>query len=95
MRFPSFSTIVRTFYTFANTTSRPYAASQKALAPFTRGTIVRSMPTIPFLGSLFSSSNSQNMTFPVSKSDDEWQAVLNKGKEITFKIMMMPRSDFT
>jgi peptide-methionine (R)-S-oxide reductase len=37
------------------------------------------MPTIPFLGSLFSSSDSSKMSFPVEKSNDEWRAVLNKG----------------
>ena len=37
------------------------------------------MPTIPFIGSLFTSSNSNNMSYPVEKNDDEWRAVLNKG----------------
>lgn len=90
MRFPSCPTIVRTFYTLTNTTSRPFtAASQKTLTPFTRGTtILRSMPTLPFLGSLFSSSSSsKEMTYPVTKSDNEWQAVLNKGSQVTIHII--------
>lgn len=79
MRIPSFSNIVRTFYTLTNATTRALPASQRALRPFTRGTVLKSMPTIPSLGSLFSRSNSQNMSYPMQKSDDEWQAVLNKG----------------
>jgi len=80
MRFPTFPTIVRNFnfYIFSNfRTSRiPY---YKALSPPTRATI-KSMPTIPFLSSLFSTSSSKpKMSYPVQKSDDEWQAVLSKG----------------
>jgi peptide-methionine (R)-S-oxide reductase len=37
------------------------------------------MPTIPFFGSFFSSS-SQKMSYQVQKSEEEWRAVLNKGK---------------
>lgn len=84
MRLPSFPTLVRTFYTFANTTR--LQAPQKALSPFTRSTIVKSMPSIPFLGALFgssaSSSSSSKMTYPDKRSDQEWQAVLNKGQLI-------------
>ncbi|KAI4129833.1 MAG: hypothetical protein LQ338_002016 [Usnochroma carphineum] len=79
MRFPSFPTLTRVFYTINNTarfTNSP--ASQKALAPFTRGTVLKSMPTIPFLGSLFTSSAKDMTEYPVQKSDDEWRAVLNK-----------------
>ncbi|MCJ1282487.1 hypothetical protein MMC26_001810 [Xylographa opegraphella] len=77
MRIPSFPTIVRTFYTLTNATSRALP-QHRALLPFTRGTVLKSMPTIPFLGSLFSSAASRDMSYPVQKSDDEWQAVLNK-----------------
>ncbi|KAL8964911.1 MAG: hypothetical protein Q9183_004144 [Haloplaca sp. 2 TL-2023] len=82
MRLPSFPFLVRTFYTVTNTTSRltsTPAASQKALTPFTRGTVLKSMPTIPFLGSLFSSSAKDMTDYPIKKTDDEWRAVLNKG----------------
>ncbi|KAL8779616.1 MAG: hypothetical protein Q9194_001359 [Teloschistes cf. exilis] len=86
MRLPSFPTIIRAFYTLSNTTTARFStasfASLKAL-PQTRGgaggTVLRSMPTIPFLGSLFSSGAVKDMTdYPVKKSDSEWRAVLNK-----------------
>ncbi|KAI4172744.1 MAG: hypothetical protein LQ343_003336 [Gyalolechia ehrenbergii] len=81
MRIPSFPNLIRTFYTISNaTTSRFFAnspASQKAFAPFTRGTVLQSMPTIPFLGSLFTSSAKDMTDYPVKKSDEEWRAVLN------------------
>ncbi|KAA6413249.1 MAG: methionine-R-sulfoxide reductase [Lasallia pustulata] len=78
MRLPSFPTLLRTLYTITNTTSRALPASHRALAPFARGAVLKSMPTIPFIGALFSSSNSNNMSYPVQKGDDEWRAVLNK-----------------
>lgn len=79
MRLPSVSTIVRIFYTFTNATR--LQVPQRALSPFVRGTAIRSMPTIPFLGSLFSSSSSSaNMTYPDQRTEQEWQAVLNKGE---------------
>lgn len=38
------------------------------------------MPTIPFLGALFSTAeNRKTMSHPVQKSDDEWQAQLSPG----------------
>ena len=81
MRFPSLPTIVRTFYTFTNATSNAIPAARTRLfAPLPRAIALKSMPTIPFLGSFFSSSSSQpKMSYPLQKSDDEWQAVLNKG----------------
>ncbi|KAL8924952.1 MAG: hypothetical protein Q9208_003835 [Pyrenodesmia sp. 3 TL-2023] len=79
MRLPSFPTLIRTFYTITNTTRFARSPStQKALGPLTRGTVLKSMPTIPFLGSLFSSSTKDMTDYPVQKSDDEWRAVLNK-----------------
>jgi len=79
MKFPTFPTIIRTFYTFSNYSARA-ATQYKALTPLSRATIYKSMPTFPFLSSLFSSSSSSsNMSYPVQKSDDEWQAVLSKG----------------
>ena len=81
MRYPTFPNIVRTFYAFSNVTSRGFAISHRIPASFARGLALRSMPMIPLLGSFFSTSNSsKDMSFPVNKSDDEWQAVLNKGK---------------
>lgn len=82
MRFPSFPTIIRTFYTHTSATSNTFgSASQRrrALPRFSNLKTFRSMPTIPFLGSLFSTSASKTMEYPVKKSDDEWQAVLTPG----------------
>lgn len=82
MRFPSFPTILHTFYAFSNATAKlPFSAARyKALGPLTRASAVRSVGAMPILGSLFSSKSQDNMEFPVKKSDDEWQAVLNKGE---------------
>ncbi|EPE25508.1 Mss4-like protein [Glarea lozoyensis ATCC 20868] len=79
MRIPTFPSIVRTFYAISNYTNR--ASTQipfKSLQPFPRGVLLKSMPTIPFLGSFFSTNSSQKMSYPVQKTDDEWQAVLSK-----------------
>jgi peptide-methionine (R)-S-oxide reductase len=78
MRFPNFPTIIRTFYTLSNYSART-STHYKALQPFTRGTILKSMPTIPFLSSFFGTSSSNKMSYPLQKSEDEWQAVLSKG----------------
>jgi peptide-methionine (R)-S-oxide reductase len=79
MRPPSFATLVCTFYAFTNATAR-LQAPQKVISPFIRATAIKSMPTIPFFGSLFSSSSSSNnMSYPDQRSDQEWRAVLNKG----------------
>ena len=83
MRVPNFPTIIKTFYSLSNYTIRN-TTQYKALQPFTRGTVYKSMPTIPFLANFFgtsssNSSNSSKMSFPVQKSDEEWQAVLSKG----------------
>ena len=80
MRVPNWPTLLRTFYAISNTTAR--ASLYRAPSLSTRATVLKSMPTIPFLGSLFGTSsknNASNMTYPVQKSDDEWQAVLDKG----------------
>ncbi|MCJ1351073.1 MAG: hypothetical protein MMC33_001055 [Icmadophila ericetorum] len=84
MRIPSFSSIIRTFtfYTLTNSTAQ-YRASltnptfYKSLLPISRGIVLKSMPSVPFLGSLFHSSKGEKMEPTVSKSDDEWKAVLN------------------
>jgi hypothetical protein len=80
MRTPNFKTIVRTFYFFSNYTTSRFP-QYKALGPATRTTI-KSMPTIPFLSSLFSTSSKPNMSYPLQKSDDEWRAVLSKGTSL-------------
>ncbi|OJD33912.1 methionine-r-sulfoxide reductase [Diplodia corticola] len=81
MRFPSFPTVVRAFYTLSNTTTRRFPSifqQQGRLAnnpriPYS----IKSMPTIPFLGSLFSTSSRSTMSYPLQKSDEEWRAVLS------------------
>ncbi|KAL2058786.1 hypothetical protein ABVK25_000077 [Lepraria finkii] len=80
MRFPSFPTIIRTFSLYNLTRIHNLPAVYRAIpAPFTRNTTVfRSMPTIPFLGSLFGSQQKNMMDYPIKKSEDEWQAVLSK-----------------
>ncbi|KAI0899144.1 SelR-domain-containing protein [Annulohypoxylon nitens] len=77
MRLPPFTNFLRTFYSFS------YFARVR---PLTQPSISRnpsslkSMPTIPFFGSLFGSSSSQssNMSYPDQRSTDEWRAVLSK-----------------
>ncbi|APA08697.1 hypothetical protein sscle_04g034670 [Sclerotinia sclerotiorum 1980 UF-70] len=79
MRIPTFPNLVRTFYTISNyTLSRLPTTQYKALQPITRGTVLRSMPTIPFLSAFFGTSSSQHMSYPVQKSEEEWRAVLSK-----------------
>lgn len=78
MRLPSFPNLIRTLYAFSNTTLRHQATAPRSLGlPLNRATI-RSMPTIPFLGSLFGTSASEKMSYPDERSPQEWQAVLNK-----------------
>jgi len=78
MKFPTFSSIVRTLYTISNSTARIPHIPFKALQPFTRGTVLKSMPTIPFLSGFFSTNSAPKMSYPVQKSNEEWQAVLSK-----------------
>lgn len=76
MRLPPFSTFIRTLYTFSGFT-RVRASAHQSL--HRNPATLRSMPTIPFFGSLFSSSSSSKMSYPDKRTDAEWQAVLNKG----------------
>lgn len=78
MRIPSFPGLIRTFYAFANITSH-YRPVNRALGlPLNRATLT-SMPTIPFLSSLFSSkSTSDDMSYPDQRTPQEWQAVLSR-----------------
>ncbi|KKY15668.1 putative methionine-r-sulfoxide reductase [Diplodia seriata] len=77
MRFPSFPTVVRAFYTLSNTTARRFPSvhglANTPRIPYS----IKSMPTIPFLGSLFSTSSRNTMSYPLQKSDEEWRAVLS------------------
>jgi hypothetical protein len=72
------------------TSSLIYVSSRntltRAAGPRTRHQLTATRPTTPrpmsFLGSLFGSSSSKpsNMTYPDQRTDDEWRAVLNKGR---------------
>jgi len=77
MRLPTWPNILRTFYSFSNYTLQRTAPLRSIGAP-TRVTALKSMPSIPFFGALFSSNPSSKMSHPLQKSDDEWQAVLSK-----------------
>lgn len=76
MRFPSLPTFIRTLYTFSNTTLHT-TPSRFAQAVRPAYALRSSMPTIPFIGALFHTADTRNMSHPVEKSDKEWQAVLN------------------
>ena len=92
MRFPSFPTLLRTFYTFAHATTRFHRPlHHRSIAPLNRPLLIKSMPSIPFLSSFFGTSTpqSEKMSFPVQKSRDEWQAVLNKGELDILPAMMI------
>ncbi|KAG8532779.1 uncharacterized protein KY384_002657 [Bacidia gigantensis] len=85
MRPPSLPTILRSLTLtnltrpFLTTPPRPFAHLNPSKIP--NSLPLRSMPTLPFgLGAFFSSSSetmSNTEPFPVQKSKDEWQAVLN------------------
>ncbi|KAI6088573.1 SelR-domain-containing protein [Hypoxylon rubiginosum] len=77
MRLFPFPKLLRAFYTFSNLTRvRPIAHQSLQRNPVP----LRSMPTIPFLGSLFgsSASTSNKMSYPDERNPDEWRAVLSK-----------------
>ncbi|KAM0699369.1 hypothetical protein Q7P36_001416 [Cladosporium allicinum] len=79
MRIPSFPSFVRTFYAFSNATFHRTAPSPFSISAARPGVVLRSsMPTIPFLGSFFSTAESRKMSHPVQKTDQEWQMQLNK-----------------
>ncbi|KAK5136813.1 hypothetical protein LTR08_002109 [Meristemomyces frigidus] len=78
MRFPSIPTFIRTFYAFSNTTlHRAPTPFNSAASQSINGLRSISMPTIPFLGALFHTADTRNMSHPVQKSDSEWQAQLS------------------
>ncbi|KAF2802486.1 SelR-domain-containing protein [Mytilinidion resinicola] len=95
MRFPSIPTILRAFNTFSNTTFHSTPVSNlRGLNPNPRIALLKSsMPTIPFIGSLFSSSSKPKMSdsYPVQKNEGEWQAQLNKEQ---FRILRQKGTEF-
>jgi hypothetical protein len=48
MRIPTFPSLIRTFYRLSTFSTRTPQNQPRALQPFARGTILKSMPTIPF-----------------------------------------------
>ncbi|OCK75988.1 methionine-R-sulfoxide reductase B2 [Lepidopterella palustris CBS 459.81] len=95
MRFPSIPTVIRTFHTLINVTSRITSQSRTAgLHPAPRITLLKSMPTIPFFGSLFSSSSNKmsKHNFPVKKTEGEWQAILSPEQ---FRILRMKGTEMS
>ncbi|KAI8965095.1 SelR-domain-containing protein [Daldinia sp. FL1419] len=77
MRLYPFSNLFRAFFPFSTLARvRPLTRQSLRHNPAT----LKSMPTIPFIGSLFgtSSSPSKNMTYPDQRTPDEWRAVLSK-----------------
>ena len=96
MRFLSRATFIRTFYTFSNVTflARNFASASSQRVPLPSplslagrgggsGIVLRSMPGLSLFGSLFGSTAAKRdmASYPVQKSEDEWQAVLNKGNQ--------------
>lgn len=81
MRFPSLPSIILALHTLTNASRPKLLLLSRSGGERLRGPVLKSMPTIPFLASLFSSSSAsaEKMSFPVEKSREEWQAVLNKG----------------
>ncbi len=77
MRFPSLFSTGAFVFSVIRTRLPPQARLARPQA-----LVLRSMPTIPFLGSLFGTSTpaSSKMSYPDQRSNDEWQAVLNKGE---------------
>lgn len=87
MRSPSLPSFLRAFHTVTNTTSAFVRSSPASSIGRTihstpqRAVVYRSMPNIPFLGALFGSSSSMadNTSYPVQKTEGEWQAQLSPG----------------
>lgn len=80
MRIPSIPSFVRTFYAFSNATLHRTAPAPFSISARPGVALRSSMPTIPFLGSLFHTAESRKMSYPMQKSDEEWRMQLNPGK---------------
>ncbi|BCR92665.1 peptide-methionine (R)-S-oxide reductase [Aspergillus chevalieri] len=83
MRFQRLTAALRTFSIplRSQTTASPSHYFGKLPLPVSGATVLKAAPTVPFIGSLFSSSaraeSSDNMSYPDQRSDDEWRAVLS------------------
>ncbi|KAK3682558.1 SelR domain-containing protein [Podospora appendiculata] len=80
MRLPQSASLLRFLHTLSSISRRPQVFQQ--LPSRNAALLQSSMPSIPFLGSLFGlsapSSNMSSSSFPDQRSNDEWRAVLNK-----------------
>lgn len=76
---PLFSTLA---FTLSTLTRGAHSPTRNAALGASQPLRLRaSMTRIPFLSALFgSSSKAPDMSFPDQRSNDEWRAVLNKGK---------------
>lgn len=72
MRF-TFPFVRSLLFASIRTPPKPFASIARPALP------LKSMPTIPFLGALFSTAENRKMSHPVQKSDSEWQAQLSPG----------------
>jgi len=76
MHIPSQPSLFRTLHSLSNYTihraPHPFVGS-RATAAFRWW----SMPTIPFIGAFFHTAESRKMSYPVQKSEGEWQAQLS------------------
>ncbi|KAK0326556.1 hypothetical protein LTR91_006751 [Friedmanniomyces endolithicus] len=79
MRLPIFPTFLRTLYAFSNTTLHrvPSPFSATSARPTIGGLKSVSWPAVPFMGALFSTAQTRDMSHPVEKSASEWQAQLS------------------
>jgi len=84
MRLPTFPTFLRTLYAFSNTTIHrvPSPFSATSARPTIGGLKSISWPAVPFMGALFSTAQSRDMSHPVEKSASEWQAQLSPGMSL-------------
>lgn len=85
MRLQRLTTALRTFSIplRPQTVASPSRYFGRLPLPLSGATVLKAAPTIPFIGSLFSSSakaeSSDDMSYPDQRSDDEWRAVLSPG----------------
>jgi len=83
MRFPPISSILRTIYTLSHI-ARVRGVRPQLPRSHLQKTTLRSMPSIPFLGSLFSSTPaSSKMSYPDERTSDEWRAILSPSESLT------------
>lgn len=82
MRLLSRLNLTHTLYTVSNTTTRSLPNYQAVFAPALLRTPQWGSSPMPisFLGSLFSSAPSRNMTYPVEKAPEEWRKQLSDGE---------------